>query len=90
MTERYLFLGVIFYFPNQDIVSVSLLFSMQKYSFQVTIEFTVRVLLCSTTYVLDSSSSSVTNTGSSSNLVKQMYLFIYLNCYSEYKHEFIV
>lgn len=74
MTEWYLFLGVIFYFCHQDIVSVSLLFSIQKYSFQVITEFTVRVLLCSTTYILDSSSSSMTNAGSSSDFVKPMYL----------------
>lgn len=52
MTECYLFLGMIFYFCHQDIVSVSLLFSVQKYRLQVITEFTVRVLLCSTTYVL--------------------------------------
>lgn len=74
MTEWYLFGGMIFYFHHQDLVSVSLLFSVQNYSFQVISEFTVRVLWCSTTYILDSSSISVTNTGSSSNFIKQRYL----------------
>lgn len=73
MTEWCLFWGVIFYFYHQDIIS--LLFSLQKYSFQVIIELTVRVLLYSTTYILGSSSRSMTNTGSSSNFVKQMYSF---------------